>query len=193
VSNTEESLPRAGSNLRQAFETLITVLNERGIQYAIIGGIAVIQHTRIRSTDDVDALLTVPQIAMPGFFESLQAHGFDLDVVKSIHEFRDGGMTTIRFKDVLVDLLRPVLPVYNHVLEGAVNATIFGMPVRVSSAEGLIVMKLVGMRPQDEADIRELLAAYAGKIDLEHVRRELDSFIDRADPRRIKLESMIGS
>jgi hypothetical protein len=31
--------------------------NDRGIRYAIIGGIAAIQHTRVRTTDDIDAIL----------------------------------------------------------------------------------------------------------------------------------------
>jgi predicted nucleotidyltransferase len=184
-------LPRSGPTLQQAFEALVTTLNERGIQYAVIGGLATIQHTRVRTTDDVDALLTVPQLAMPAFFEALRDRGFDLDVMKSIREFRDGGLTTIRYQDVLVDLMRPILPAYAHVLDRAVIARIHGHEVRVSSAEGLIVMKLIAMRPQDEVDIRELLAAYGGKLDLDYIRAELDTFTDAGDPRRVKLESWI--
>jgi predicted nucleotidyltransferase len=185
-------LPRSGPILQQAFEALVTTLNERGIQYAVIGGLATIQHTRVRTTDDIDALLTVPQLAMPGFFEALRDRGFDVDVVRCIRELRDGGLTTIRYEEVLVDLMRPILPAYAHVLDRAVIARIYGHDVRVSSAEGLIVMKLIAMRPQDEADIRELLAAYGGKLDLAYIRAELDTFADAADPRRVKFESWVG-
>jgi hypothetical protein len=114
VPNADDSLPPSGTALRQAFETLITVLDDHRIHYAIIGGIATIQHTRVRTTDDIDALLNVAQIAMPAFFESLRESGFDVDVIKSIREFRDEGLTTIRFEDVLVDLMRPILPAYAH-------------------------------------------------------------------------------
>jgi predicted nucleotidyltransferase len=192
VSNADDSLPPSGSTLRQAFEALVTTFDERGIRYAIIGGIATIQHTRVRTTDDIDALLTVPQLAMPGLFEALRGRGFSLDVLGSIRDFRDGGMTTVRFKDVLVDLMRPVLPAYAHVLDRAISARIFGQTVRVSSAEGLIVMKLIAMRSQDEADVQDLLAAYAGKLDLDYVRKELETFTEGSDPRRAKFELWVA-
>ncbi len=192
VSNFDDSVPPGGSTLKQAFEALIATFSERGIRYAIIGGIATIQHTRVRTTDDIDALLAVPQIAMPDLFQALRDRGFSLDVLISIREFRDGGLTTIRFKEVLVDLMRPLLPAYTHVLDRATNATVFGQLVRISSAEGLIVMKLIAMRPQDEADIQDLLAAYAGNLDLDYVRRELDTFTEIDDPRRAKFESWLG-
>jgi predicted nucleotidyltransferase len=169
----------------------VTIFRERNVRYAIIGGIATIQHTRVRTTDDIDALLTVPQIALPGLFEALRDRGFAIDLVKSIREFRDDHLTTIRFKDVIVDLMQPVLPVYAHVLDRAIHAQILGQAVQVSSAEGLIVMKLIAMRPQDETDIHDLLTAYAGKLDLEYVRSELDSFSGSDDPRRVKFEMWV--
>ncbi len=87
--------------------------------------------------------------------------------------------------------MQPVLPVYAHVLDRAIHAQILGQAVQVSSAEGLIVMKLIAMRPQDETDIQDLLAAYAGKLDLEYVRNELDSFSGPDDPRRMKFETWV--
>ena len=59
VPNADDGLPPSGLALRQAFEALVTTLNERGVHYAIMGGIAIIQHTRVRTTDDIDALLSM--------------------------------------------------------------------------------------------------------------------------------------
>ena len=111
-----------------------------------------------------------------------------------IRELRDEGMTTVRFADVVVDLLRPVLPAYAHVLERAVEMKVFDRMVRISSAEGLILMKVIAMRPQDELDVRDLLAAYgAGALDLEFIRRELDALgTDANDSRRAKFESWVA-
>jgi predicted nucleotidyltransferase len=191
VPNSDDSLPPSGQALRQAFDALVSTLNERGIRYAIIGGIATIQHTRVRTTEDIDALLAVPQIAMPGLFEALEKRGFTLDIRQSIHELRDEGMTSITHGGVLVDLMRPILPAYAHVLDRAIDAEVLGKPVRISSAEGLIVMKLAAMRPQDEADIRDLLNAYAGKLDLDYIRAELETFTDADDSRRAKFEAWV--
>jgi predicted nucleotidyltransferase len=185
-------LPQTGPTLHRAFNALVDVFNERQVRYAIIGGLAMIQHTRIRTTDDIDALLTLPQIAMPAFFESLKARGFDVEFTKNIRELRDHGLTTIQFEDVIVDLMRPALPVYAHVLDRAVDSRILGHTVRVSAAEGLIVMKLIACRAIDEADIQDLLAAYGGSLDLQYVRAELDSIMELTDPRRVKFESWVG-
>ena len=38
---SDESLPPGGQMLRQAFEALVATLNERGVRYAIIGGLAI--------------------------------------------------------------------------------------------------------------------------------------------------------
>jgi len=136
--------------------------------------------------------MAVPQIEMPGLFEALRDRGFTLDVLGSIRELRDGGMTTIRFKDILVDLMRPILPAYIHVLDRAISSQILGHPVQISSAEGLIVMKLIAMRPQDETDIQDLFSAYGGKLDLSFVRSELETFAEANDPRRAKFESWVA-
>jgi predicted nucleotidyltransferase len=191
VNDADDSLPPTGPAMRQAFEALVSTLQQRGIRYAIIGGIAIIQHTRVRSTDDIDVLLTVSQVAMPGLFDALRDSGFAIDVPKNMLEFRDDGLTTLRFGGVLVDLMRPILPAYAHVLDRAIEAQIFGRTVPVSSAEGLIVMKLIAMRPQDESDVRDLLAAYGKRLDLAFIRTELDALCAIDDPRRARFEALV--
>jgi hypothetical protein len=162
-------LPPSGQTLQRAFDALVATLKRHNIRYAIIGGLAAIQHTRVRTTDDIDALLMIPQLAMPGFFEELQASGFNVDLPRNVRELRDEGLTTIRYANVMVDLMQPLIPAYTHVLDRAIDAQIRGQFVRISSAEGLIVMKLIAMRPQDQAHVQDLLSAYAGKLDLEYI------------------------
>jgi hypothetical protein len=166
-------------------------LNQRGIRYAIIGGLATIQHTRVRTTDDIDALVSIPQIGMPGLFESLAGNGFAVDPTTAIKQLRNEGLTTFRYSDVIVDLLRPVIPAYARVLDRAVDAQIMGQPVRVSSVEGLIVMKLISLRPQDQADVQELLDVYWGKLDLNFIRSELETFSSAGDACRTLFEAWI--
>jgi hypothetical protein len=191
VPNTDDSLPQTGTTLNRAFEALVDVLHKHQVRYAIIGDLAMIQHTRVRTTDDIDALLALPQISMPAFFESLEARGFEVQLLKNIKELRDHGLTTIQFQDVVIDLMRPALPAYAHVLDHSVEANILGRAVRISSAEGLVVMKLIAARPIDEADIQDLLAAYRDTLDLQYIRAELNSVMEQNDPRRMKFESWV--
>jgi hypothetical protein len=184
-------LPSSGQTLSRAFEALISILNERNVRYALIGGLAMLQHTRARLTDDIDILLELPQLAMAGLFEALRSRGFTVDIQTNIREFRDDGMTTIAFGGVLIDFLRAVIPTFSHVLDRAQVTEVLGRQARICSAEGLIVMKLAAMRPQDEADIRELIVAYPGGLDTEYILRELETFTEADDPRRARLEAWL--
>jgi hypothetical protein len=170
---------------------LISTLHERGIRYAIVGGIALIQHTRVRTTDDIDVLLAVPQVELPGFFDALRQRGFALETERSIREICDSGVTLVRLGSVIVDLMRPVIPAFGRVLDRAVDAEVLGQHIRIASAEGLIVMKLAAMRPQDQMDIQDLFAAYGGGLDLMFIRHELATFTPAEDPRREQLERWI--
>lgn len=109
--------------------------------------------------------------------------GFSVEVMKCIREFRDEGLTTITYQGVMIDLLRPVIPLFNHVLDRAVPSVLLGHQVRISSAESLILMKFVSMRPQDQSDIQDIINAYAGDLDVDYIRSELESIADRDDPR----------
>lgn len=144
----------------------------------------------MRTTDDIDALVVVPGVQMPALFETL-SRGFALDVA-TFRELRDHGLTTFRFDGVLIDLMRPVIPVYTRVLDRSVERTIRGLQVRISSVEGLVLTKLIAMRPQDEADIRELLAAYSGRLDVAFIRSELVTFASPDDQRAAKFEGWLG-
>lgn len=190
MPNAGASLPPDGPTMRRAFEALVATLEERGIRYAIIGGLATIQHTRVRTTDDIDALVKVPQVQIYGLLEALKARGFDADLQRDLGELARG-FSSIRFADVGVDLLQPLTPSHAHVLDRAIQANIMGREVRISSAEGLVVMKLMAMRPQDEADIRDILTAYGAKLDLEFIRAELATFSAPDDPRWVKLDAWL--
>jgi hypothetical protein len=178
------------TTLQRAFEALVATFHEQSIRYAIVGGIATIQYGRTRATDDVDALVTVPQITMPRLFERLSERGFEIDLRRIIKELRDEGMTSFRYHGVQIDLMKPLIPAYQHVLDRAVDLPVLTVTARISKAEGLIVMKLIAMRPQDEADVHELLRANE-ELDLEFVRKELDGVMDVDDPRRVKFEGWV--
>jgi hypothetical protein len=87
--------------------------------------------------------------------------------------------------------MRPLLPAKAHILERAVPTAVLGRKVQVSSPEGLIIMKLIAMRPQDQADIRDLIAG-GGELNLKYIRNELDQIMAPDDPRRVKLEAWLA-
>jgi len=67
-----------------------------------------------------------------------------------------------------------------------------GHPLRVAKAEGLILTKMLSIRPQDQAEINTLLAANRDKIDLALIRRELSAVAKGKQERTAWLENAVA-
>lgn len=184
--------PLAGELVR-AVGLLVDVFFARSIRYALMGGLATILRGRPRFTRDVDVLLEVPQLALPGLLDELSRLGFDFDAATVIREYVQDHITVIHYGAVRIDWLKPVLPLYSQTLDRASSLTwADGRSVNVASAEGLIVTKLVAFRPQDQVDIETLLSANRDNIDLAWIRRTWSAVSEDEDARTKWLEEAIA-
>lgn len=185
-----ELLP--GDSVR-AVESMAEAFDARSIRYALIGGLAVGVRGRPRFTQDVDFLLEVPQVELAELLDDLQKRGFTLEPAVVIKEFVREHLTSFRFGRVRIDWLKPVLPLYARTLADALPVEwTQGHTVRVASAEGLILTKMVAFRPQDQIDIETLLTANRDQIDVDRIREEWVPF-EAAEPERSSwLESVIA-
>lgn len=191
-------MPRApeplGGDLVAAIEHLIEAFDARGVRYAILGGIATMLRGRPRFTQDIDVLLDVPQIALPGLLDDLATRGFSLDREIVIRDFVEHSMTAFRYGVVRIDWLKPMLPLYAHALAAATPLPwTEGRSLRVLAPEGLIVTKMVAFRPQDQEDIRTLLAANSGEIDAALIRREWAAVATGEEERTMWLEAELAA
>jgi hypothetical protein len=167
-------------------------LRAQRINYALIGGMAVTFRGQPRTTKDIDFLLHVPQVQLPALLADLTGRGFECDPATTIREWTQEHMTTLAFRGIRIDWLKPVLPLYQHVIDRATEETRLGHPIRVATAEGLILIKLLAYRPQDVADIGNLVAAYRDTLDLDWIRSEWATVADPADPRLARLAELAG-
>lgn len=102
--------------LIRAVEYLADVFAARSVRYAVVGGLATLLRGRPRFTQDVDVLLDVPQLALPGLLDALAERGFAFDTATVIREYVREHMTAFRFGSVRIDWLKPVLPLYTRTL-----------------------------------------------------------------------------
>lgn len=187
-----ESQPLAGDLIR-AVEVLSEVLADRSIRYALVGGLATTMRGRPRFTQDVDILLEVPQLSLAPLLEDLSRRGFTLDVATVVREFVRDHLTAFRFGTVRIDWLKPMLPLYSRALADATELPwTEGHTLRVATAEGLILTKLVAFRQQDQADIETLLAANQADIDVALIRREWHPYVSLEPARTAWLEAAIA-
>jgi hypothetical protein len=179
--------------LIRAVESLSEAFAARSIRYALIGGLATFLRGRVRFTKDVDCLLDVPQIVLPGLLDDLVGRGFTLEPAVVIKEYVQDHVTAFPFGRVRIDWLKPVLPLYAHALSRAETLKWSeGHPIQVVTAEGLILTKMVAFRPQDQVDIETLLTANRDTIDVQLIREEWSPFAATEAERTAWLEAAIA-
>ena len=105
--------------LVRAVECLAEAFAARSVRHALIGGLATMMRGRPRFTQDVDFLLDVPQIALPGLLDDLIERGFTLDTAVVVKEYVQNHITAFTFGQVRIDWLKPVLPFYFRTLADA--------------------------------------------------------------------------
>jgi predicted nucleotidyltransferase len=154
------------SRLGRQIQETVSALDEIGVPFALIGGLALAPHNVIRATQDVDLLVDGNNT------EAIHAKLTNLGY-ECLHRSLDAG-NYLR-NDERLDLLYATRPIARRVLAGAKEfATSFGK-IRVISAEGLIGFKLQAVvnnprRARDLEDIRALLRANRATLNREEVR-----------------------
>lgn len=188
-----DDLQTLESDLVRAVELLADVFAARSIRYALLGGLAASFRGRQRFTQDVDVLLDVSQVALPGLLDELARAGFNFDMTTVIGEYVREHMAVLHFGLVRIDWIKPMVPLFHRTIRDATPLLwTDGHSVQVASAECLIVTKLVAFRPQDQADIESLLSANRDSIDVEIIRTEWAAVAGNFDERSIWLEAAIA-
>lgn len=180
-----------GDSVR-AVESLSEAFEARSIRYALIGGLAFALRGRLRFTHDVDFLIDVPQSVLPSLLDDLVGRGLAIDPAVVIEQYVGEDVATFPFAGVRVDWLKPVLSLYSRTLADAAPVEwTEGHLIRVTTAEGLILTKMVAFRPQDQIDIETLLTSNRDTIDIDLIRREWSPFAATEPERTAWLEAAI--
>lgn len=139
---------------------------------ALIGGLALAAHEVVRATRDVDFLVDADDADR--LHETLLALGY-----RCAHRSADAA--NYQRGDEGLDLLYAHRPIARRLLADAeARETVMGT-LRVVSAEGLIGFKLQALvnnpsRQRDLDDIRALLRAQRGRLNMQEVRGYFDLF-----------------
>jgi hypothetical protein len=183
----------SGQDLIEGLKSATDALAQHRVQYAVIGGMAATFRSQPRFTKDLDFLLTVPQIGLPGLLETLKSKGFQFDLLDTIREWTQHHMAVLSYRGIRVDWLKPVLSAYQHVLDTATDERWLNQSIRVASTEGLILLKLLAFRTQDLLDIENLIAARGPLLDVNWIRSEWQTLASADDPRLARLMELVST
>jgi len=180
-------VPGILDDLRRAMAESIAAMNRHNVSYALIGGLAASYRSQPRFTKDVDFLVKVPQVDLASLLEDLRSRGFELDTLATIDEWTKHHMVVLSYHGIRIDWLKPLIPAYLHVLDCSTEELWLDQPIRIASAEGLILLKLLAFRGQDQLDVENLVAANRDSLDLDWIKAEWERLADLDDPRMLRL------
>ena len=146
-------------DLYEEFRKLIGALEERQIDYALCGGIALAVYDRPRATVDIDLLILSESLdGVMAIAEALDytIRGLDMTFANGAIEIRRVSKIHSQTGQVLsLDLLL-VTPEIRQVWDSRVEADWEGGIFSVVSRDGLISLKMMRGSAQDLADIQAL-------------------------------------
>lgn len=146
------------------FAAALRDLNEAGVRYVVVGGLAVIRHGAVRATKDVDAAVAMDEenlSRLAALVERWQATNPDGSPLRS-GDLRPGGALSLRTIHCFVDILsEQLLPApFADVLGRSDRKRIDGVEAPICSLADLVAMKRATGRTSDELDIERLREAH---------------------------------
>ena len=143
-------------NLYDELLLVVRALDEDGVDYALVGGLAVGVWGAPRATKDIDLLVRAADVARAK--AALRSRGYTLEALPM--QFTDGMQMQRVSKLVEGQLVTVDLILVDHNLEAIWQSrerrAIESAQLSVVSREALIAMKVAAGRPQDQADVVKL-------------------------------------
>lgn len=139
---------------------LLSLFDQYGVRYLIVGGYAVMFHAQPRGTKDLDLFIDSSRKNAELVFAALVAFGAPM-VGMTVNDFEDvSAVYQIGQPPLRVDLLSGLAAVdFQSAWENRMDALEAGVPVHYIGANDLIANKLAAARLQDLADAESIRAA----------------------------------
>lgn len=159
--------------LIKVIKGVLTVCRRLKIGLVFSGGLAFSVVGRPRTTYDVDGIILVEDVKIEKLLRAFEAAGFKYDKKKPINAVRGLPFITLlqpKFK-TYVDLFIAASPFQKEILKRRKIVGLDGLRLPLTSAEDLILLKLLAGRERDMDDVREVILENRGKLDLAYLRK----------------------
>lgn len=145
-------------NFLEEVEDFFKLLNHHGVQYLIIGGVAVNIHGYTRATGDLDIWYNPSSPNFSKLLKTIQAYGFNtIEIEKAAFDPKKG-FIRIPFDLFYIELLSIIdgkMP-FEEAYKNAFDFRIKSTTVKVIGYDALIQNKNISRRAKDLEDISQL-------------------------------------
>jgi predicted nucleotidyltransferase len=160
----------------EILQLVCTYLNDNGIEYVIVGGVAVMYHGVPRTTVDIDIILQIEESQISSFTEFLNAKGFSASLSDIKTAFDEKSHSTSFFKETL---LRLDIQIVNSdfdkmTLDRAILVDLFGTTIRIGTVEDTLVNKILFQGEQDLRDALGIIKRNPENLDFDYIRSTCD-------------------
>jgi hypothetical protein len=151
---------------------LLGALLDEGVEFVVIGGVALAVHGLVRATEDVDVVPAPDRDNLDRLVNRLIREDARLTLApdripgaeerRALYQGRNMSLST-RLGEIDIVQRLPGVPGYAQLAERAILVTPFGLPLKVASRADLIAMKRASGRAIDLADLEHLKAEPDGR------------------------------
>ncbi len=146
--------------MEPSFEKLLVLLAERGVQFVVVGGIAVALQGYVRLTEDVDLLIEDSAENIDLFLAVLSGYGegFAAELTRADFDDNEGAIRIVEeTEQCQIDLFtRMSGRRYADVIADADTLVLRGFSIRYASKVSLIAWKERSVREKDKLDAMAL-------------------------------------
>ena len=138
------------------FKEILSVFNEHGVKYLIVGAHAVMKYSEPRFTKDLDIWVEASTDNARKVFAALKSFGAPLDEVTET-DFASEGFFQMGRPPVRIDILMTIDGVeFQDAWPNRHEGDFAGVPVNFIGPEDLVINKTVSARPQDILDVHSM-------------------------------------
>lgn len=188
VGKTIRKNAAAATGFEAALTSLSSALEALGQPYSVIGGMAVIAHGHVRTTQDID-IAWVPPSNRPAELFIKKAALFDLAPrIADASNFAAQNLVLLmehKPTGIPVDISFALQDFERVAASRATRMKVLGVLLQVVALGDLLIYKMIASRTQDIADVEMLLSSKApiDEIGIQSTLAEFDAILDtdRAD------------
>lgn len=174
--------------MERALAAAVGWLESTGRRWYLFGAHAVGLHAAARQTQDVDFTIELEPRELPDALTTLGAHGLTSRAPDPVAFAARYHVLPLLHPgpalDTPVDIILAGTPGERRAMGRAVERTYLGVPLRVISAEDLVISKHASERERDVEDARTLVRVLADELDDAYIREglsEREELLDRSD------------
>lgn len=151
---------------------VVSVLEEHGIEYGVVGALALACYGAVRATTDADALVSVSLTKLAELEKIFRETGLKAELRRG--DFDDPIPALLAISDEFgncVDLLGGLRNLDPGAFKRTRAVPFSGTTLRIIGREDFIAMKCFAGGPQDILDAQEVIRGVDGPVDVDLVRR----------------------